>query len=223
MYSGGGTFLRYKVVLLGDQSVGKTSIITRFINGTFEESYHATIGIDFFSKTLLLDGVTVRLHVWDTAGQERFRALIPGYIRDSAATLVVYDVASRLSFLNTFKWVDDVRALRGNETIIVLVGNKSDEHERREVTAEEAQEKADEYGIMFTEVSAMLGTGVGALFKKVAETLVLAEGTVSNKTVEVRVDPPVPLMEEPEEPFLSGAPRVRYASKPSGNARVGCC
>jgi Ras-related protein Rab-6A len=85
---------KYKLVFLGDQGVGKTSIITRFMYDTFDKNYQATIGIDFLSKTMYLEDRTVRLQLWDTAGQERFRSLIPSYIRDSSVAVVVYDITS---------------------------------------------------------------------------------------------------------------------------------
>eukprot|EP00004_Rigifila_ramosa_P013800 TRINITY_DN3085_c0_g1_i3.p1 TRINITY_DN3085_c0_g1~~TRINITY_DN3085_c0_g1_i3.p1 ORF type:complete len:123 (-),score=18.65 TRINITY_DN3085_c0_g1_i3:375-743(-) len=93
---------KYKLVFLGDQSVGKTSIITRFMYDSFENTYQATIGIDFLSKTLYLDDRTVRLQLWDTAGQERFRSLIPSYIRDSSVAIIVYDITSSLFFIVFF-------------------------------------------------------------------------------------------------------------------------
>ncbi|KAF8411466.1 hypothetical protein HHK36_004017 [Tetracentron sinense] len=117
---------KYKLVFLGDQSVGKTSIITRFMYDKFDNTYQATIGIDFLSKTMYLEDRTVRLQLWDTAGQERFRSLIPSYIRDSSVAVIVYDVANRQSFLNTSKWIEEVRTERGSDVIIVLVGNKTD-------------------------------------------------------------------------------------------------
>eukprot|EP00605_Chrysophyceae_sp_TOSAG23-4_P002659 GSChrysophyteH1.ASY1.ANO1.2935.1 assembled CDS len=105
---------KYKIVFLGDQGVGKTSIITRFMYDSFDKLYQATIGIDFLSKTMYLEDRTVRLQLWDTAGQERFRSLIPSYIRDSSVAVI------------------DVRNERGNDVIIVLVGNKTDLNERRQ-------------------------------------------------------------------------------------------
>ncbi|KAG5717673.1 Ras-related protein RABH1B, partial [Termitomyces sp. T112] len=122
---------RTKIVLLGDQSVGKTSLITRFMYDTFDNTYQATIGIDFLSKTMYLEDRTVRLQLWDTAGQERFRSLIPSYIRDSSVAIVVFDITNRQSFLSTTKWIDDVRSERGNDVIIVLVGNKADLSDKR--------------------------------------------------------------------------------------------
>jgi len=162
---------RTKIVLLGDQSVGKTSLITRFMYDTFDNTYQATIGIDFLSKTLYLDDRTVRLQLWDTAGQERFRSLIPSYIRDSSVAIVVFDITNKQSFLSTSKWIGDVRAERGNDVIIVLVGNKADLSDKREVPIEEATQKAEELGIMFMETSAKAGHNVKSLFKKIAMSL----------------------------------------------------
>ncbi|KAI8892934.1 ras family-domain-containing protein [Globomyces pollinis-pini] len=162
---------KFKLVFLGEQSVGKTSLITRFMYDTFDNTYQATIGIDFLSKTMYLEDRTVRLQLWDTAGQERFRSLIPSYIRDSSVAVVVYDITNKNSFVNTSKWVDDVRAERGNDVIIVLVGNKTDLTEKRQVSTEEGEKKAKEFNVLFIETSAKAGYNVKALFKKIAYAL----------------------------------------------------
>jgi Ras-related protein Rab-6A len=163
---------KYKLVFLGDQSVGKTSIITRFMYDNFDRHYQATIGIDFLSKTMYLEDRTVRLQLWDTAGQERFRSLIPSYIRDSSVAVVVYDVSNKTSFLNTAKWVEDVRAERGNDVVICLVGNKTDlGNDKRQVSTEEGEERAKKENLMFMEVSAKAGYNVKSLFRKLATSL----------------------------------------------------
>lgn len=169
---------KYKLVFLGDQSVGKTSIITRFMYDNFDKHYQATIGIDFLSKTMYLEDRTVRLQLWDTAGQERFRSLIPSYIRDSSVAVVVYDVSNRASFLNTSKWVEDVRGERGNDVIICLVGNKTDlGADKRQVSTEEGEEKGSKEGLLFVECSAKGGYNVKSLFRKLALSL---PGSVDN-------------------------------------------
>lgn len=163
---------KYKLVFLGDQSVGKTSIITRFMYDNFDRHYQATIGIDFLSKTMYLEDRTVRLQLWDTAGQERFRSLIPSYIRDSSVAVVVYDVSNKTSFSNTAKWVEDVRAERGNDVVICLVGNKTDlGNDKRQVSTEEGEERARKDNLMFMEVSAKAGYNVKSLFRKLATSL----------------------------------------------------
>ncbi|KAK9894156.1 ras-domain-containing protein [Cystobasidium minutum MCA 4210] len=183
---------KFKLVFLGEQSVGKTSLITRFMYDTFDNTYQATIGIDFLSKTMYLEDRTVRLQLWDTAGQERFRSLIPSYIRDSSVAVVVYDITNRQSFVNTTKWVDDVRAERGNDVIIVLVGNKTDLSDKRQVTPEEAEKKAKELNVMFIETSAKAGHNVKTLFRRIAQALPgmeREETTAQNQMIDVSVAP----------------------------------
>ncbi|KAG0592990.1 hypothetical protein M758_1G287900 [Ceratodon purpureus] len=162
---------KYKLVFLGDQSVGKTSIITRFMYDKFDVNYQPTIGIDFLSKTMYLEDRTVRLQLWDTAGQERFRSLIPSYIRDSSVAVIVYDVSNRQSFLNTARWVEEVRTERGKDVVIVLVGNKTDLVDKRQVSVEEGETKTRELGALMIETSAKAGFNIKGLFRKIAGSL----------------------------------------------------
>ncbi|CAM1325772.1 RAB6B (predicted) [Pycnogonum litorale] len=140
----GNPLRKYKLVFLGEQSIRKTSIITRFMYDSFDSNYQATIGIDFLSKVMYLEDRTVRLRLWDTAGQERFRSLIPSYIRDSTVAIVVYDVSNSNSFKLTEKWIEEVRTERGTDVVVVLVGNKTDLSEKRQITQVEGEEKAKE-------------------------------------------------------------------------------
>ncbi|EOA17408.1 hypothetical protein CARUB_v10005710mg [Capsella rubella] len=183
---------KFKLVFLGDQSVGKTSIITRFMYDKFDTIYQPTIGIDFLSKTMYLEDRTVRLQLWDTAGQERFRSLIPSYIRDSSVAIVVYDVANRQTFLNTSKWIEDVHRERGQgDVIIVLVGNKTDLVDKRQVSISEGEDKGKEYGVMFIETSAKENFNIKALFRKIAAALPGVDsyslGTKSEDMVDVNL------------------------------------
>merc|ERR1719208_757505 len=182
---------KYKLVFLGDESVGKTSIITRFMYEHFDESYQATIGIDFLSKTLYLEDRVVRLQLWDTAGQERFRSLIPSYIRDSSVAIVVYDTTNKTSFTNTEKWIQEVRQERGSDVVIMLVGNKTDLESARQVATEEGAAKAQELGIMFIETSAKDGDNVKKLFREVATSLPGSDqaGPSNKKLVQVVLEP----------------------------------
>jgi len=169
--AGATTTHKYKLVFLGEQAVGKTSIITRFMYDTFDTTYQATIGIDFLSKTMYLDDRTVRLQLWDTAGQERFRSLIPSYIRDSSVAVVVYDITNKSSFQNCDKWIEDVRAERGNEVVVMLVGNKTDLNDKRQVTTEEGEAKAKKLNVLFIETSAKSNHNIKQMFRKLAESL----------------------------------------------------
>eukprot|EP00027_Filamoeba_sp_ATCC50430_P013493 CAMPEP_0168570300 /NCGR_PEP_ID=MMETSP0413-20121227/16642_1 /TAXON_ID=136452 /ORGANISM="Filamoeba nolandi, Strain NC-AS-23-1" /LENGTH=161 /DNA_ID=CAMNT_0008602903 /DNA_START=222 /DNA_END=707 /DNA_ORIENTATION=+ len=126
---------------------------------------------------MYLEDRTVRLQLWDTAGQERFRSLIPSYIRDSSVAVVVYDITNRTSFLNTAKWIDDVRTERGTDVVMMLVGNKTDLADKRQVSVEEGEARAKEHDIMFIETSAKAGFNIKALFRKVASALPGMENT----------------------------------------------
>ncbi|PAA57117.1 hypothetical protein BOX15_Mlig019996g1 [Macrostomum lignano] len=171
----GNPLRKFKLVFLGEQSVGKTSLITRFMYDSFDSTYQATIGIDFLSKTMYLEDRTIRLQLWDTAGQERFRSLIPSYIRDSSVAVVVYDITNANSFQQTSKWIDDVRTERGSDVIIMLVGNKTDLADKRQVSTEEGERKSKELNVMFIETSAKAGYNVKQLFRRIATELLSKE------------------------------------------------
>ncbi|KAL6098961.1 rab6a [Pungitius sinensis] len=197
----GNPLRKFKLVFLGEQSVGKTSLITRFMYDSFDNTYQATIGIDFLSKTMYLEDRTIRLQLWDTAGQERFRSLIPSYIRDSAAAVVVYDITNVNSFQQTTKWIDDVRTERGSDVIIMLVGNKTDLADKRQITTEEGEQRAKEMNVLFIETSAKTGYNVKQLFRRVAAALPGMDST-QDKSREDMID--VKLEVPPEQPVSEG-------------------
>uniref|UniRef100_A0A8K9XWG9 Ras-related protein Rab-6A n=1 Tax=Oncorhynchus mykiss TaxID=8022 RepID=A0A8K9XWG9_ONCMY len=143
----------------------------------------------------------IRLQLWDTAGQERFRSLIPSYIRDSAAAVVVYDITNVNSFQQTTKWIDDVRTERGSDVIIMLVGNKTDLADKRQVAIEEGERKAKELNVMFIETSAKAGYNVKQLFRRVAAALPGMEST-QDKSREDMID--IKLEKTPEQPVSEG-------------------
>ena len=154
----------FKLIFLGDQFVGKSSILNRFYQDKFEPDYQATIGLDFHSKNVSINGNTVRLLLYDTAGQEKFKSLIPMYIRDANIILVVYDITNKDSFTHTEHWVNETKDLKREDAIFVLVGNKIDLEENRVVTKKEAEDFATEKGFLFYEVSAKTGEQIEDLF-----------------------------------------------------------
>jgi len=157
---------KYKLIFLGDQNVGKSSILNRFLSDTFVEEYQATIGLDFKSKNVQIDNQDVHLLLYDTAGQEKFRSLIPMYTRDANIILLVYDITNKESFENLYAWLKDLTNININEVIICIVGNKIDLNEKREVSNEEGQKYAQEHDFIFQEVSAKTGEGFSELFYK---------------------------------------------------------
>ncbi|XP_035264986.1 ras-related protein Rab-41 isoform X1 [Anguilla anguilla] len=199
----GNPLRKFKLVFLGEQSVGKTSLITRFMYDSFDNTYQATIGIDFLSKTMYLEDRTVRLQLWDTAGQERFRSLIPSYIRDSTIAVVVYDITNLNSFQQTSKWIDDVRTERGSDVIIMLVGNKTDLADKsRQITTEEGEQRAKELNVMFIETSAKTGYNVKQLFRRVAAALPGMDNA-PEKSKEDMID--IKLEKPPEQPVTESS------------------
>lgn len=162
---------KYKVVFLGDQASGKTSLVRRYRYDTFEDSVSATIGMDFQSKNVQIGGKTLRLQLWDTAGQERFRSLIPSYMRDANAAVVVFDITSRQTFEAVQTWIDYVRSERGEAALVTLVGNKLDLACERQVSKEEATKLAEDIGIRYVETSAKVGDNVEQLFTDMAAYL----------------------------------------------------
>ena len=149
---------RQKLIFIGDVSVGKTSIINSLLNQSFSEEYEASIGVDFFSKTLKFKSRSIKLQIWDSAGQEKFKSLIPNYIRGSSLIFLVYDVTNKKSFDNLKNWIEFI--LNIEICTIVIVGNKIDLSEKREITTEEAEKFCEEEKYDYFEVSAKTGKNI---------------------------------------------------------------
>ena len=152
---------RQKIIFTGDSGVGKTSIINSIMGQKFNSEYEPSIGVDFFSKTIRYKGRLIKLQIWDSAGQEKFRSLIPNYIRGSSLIFLIFDVSKKDSFLHLNDWIDFINNVeKGN---IVIVGNKIDLADKREVTKEEAEKFCKEKNYEYFEVSAKEGTNINTL------------------------------------------------------------
>ena len=158
---------RQKIIFTGDINVGKTSIVNALMGQKFNNEYEASIGVDFFSKTIKYKGKIIKLQIWDSAGQEKFRSLIPNYIRGSSLVFIVYDVSNRKSYENLQGWIDFVNNIENSN--IVIIGNKIDLENQRKVTYEEAKKFCSEKNYEFFEVSAKEDTNLNdMLFNSVA-------------------------------------------------------
>ncbi|XP_060579696.1 ras-related protein Rab-11B-like [Ruditapes philippinarum] len=155
----------YKVVVVGDTETGKSNILSRFTKDEFKEKICATIGVEFGTRTVQVNGKNVKAQVWDTAGQERYMAITSAYYRGAVGAMIIYDVTKRSSFTNVVKWVNEIKE-NGIENIpIVLVGNKMDLKSKREVPTNEAKEFAERNNLEFIEMSAKTNTNVDKAFE----------------------------------------------------------
>lgn len=157
----------FKVVLIGDSAVGKSQILARFARNEFSLDSKATIGVEFQTRTLVIDHKSVKAQIWDTAGQERYRAVTSAYYRGAVGALLVYDITKRQSFDHIPRWLEELRSHADKNIVIMLIGNKSDLEDQRAVTTEDAKEFAQKEGLFFLETSALEATNVEPAFMTV--------------------------------------------------------
>ena len=169
-----------KIVLLGESTVGKTSIINVVHGGQYIQDQPTTIGACFYIKKMKINDVTVKLHIWDTAGQERYKAMGPMYYHGVNVALIVYAVDSRSSFAAVDEWVDDIRKHAPRNVQLVIVANKIDLVDSREVAAEEGVAKAESHSALYFEVSAKTGEGISDMFL-LSITSFLEKGEMAEK------------------------------------------
>ncbi|CAF4872323.1 unnamed protein product [Pieris macdunnoughi] len=166
---------QFKLVLLGESAVGKSSLVLRFVKGQFHEYQESTIGAAFLTQTLCLDDTTVKFEIWDTAGQERYHSLAPMYYRGAQAAIVVYDITNQDTFGRAKNWVKELQRQASPSIVIALAGNKSDMAAKRMVEFDEAQAYADENGLLFMETSAKTAMNVNDIFLAIANKLPKSE------------------------------------------------
>ncbi|WOL14788.1 ras-related protein Rab-21 isoform X1 [Canna indica] len=161
----------FKLVLLGDGRVGKTSLVVRYVNNVFSEKQEATVQASYLTKRLVIGGVPVTLSIWDTAGQERFHALGPIYYRDADAALLVYDITDSDTFLRVRKWVKELQQMASRDIVMAIAGNKSDLVRSKKYDIQEAESYATSIGARLFVTSAKSGTGIDEVFLEIATRL----------------------------------------------------
>uniref|UniRef100_A0A5B6Z7E7 Putative RAB GTPase 11C n=1 Tax=Davidia involucrata TaxID=16924 RepID=A0A5B6Z7E7_DAVIN len=200
----------FKVVLIGDSGVGKSNLLSRFTRNEFCLESKSTIGVEFATRTLQVEGRTVKAQIWDTAGQERYRAITSAYYRGALGALLVYDVTKPTTFENVSRWLKELRDHADSNIVIMLIGNKTDLKHLRAVATEDAQGFAEKEGLSFIETSALEATNVENAF-----TTILSEiyRIISKKSLSS--DEPAPASIKEGKTLVVGGPET--------NTKKSCC
>ena len=160
-----------KLVMIGDSGVGKTNILSRYINNEFSSITKATVGVEFFSTIIKKNNKLIKLQIWDTAGQERYKSITSAYYKGAKGAFVVYDITKMKTFKNLDKWITELKA-NGNEDIyIILIGNKLDLEKNREVMTNDVKRKAEELKVGYFETSALDGSNIEHAFDVIVEEM----------------------------------------------------
>ena len=154
-----------KVVLVGDSGVGKTNIMSKYLKNQFREDSKATVGVEFGSKQFTVENHQIKAQIWDTAGQERYKAITSAYYKGAKGAFIVYDITRKNTFETVNKWVSDITAAADKKITLILIGNKNDLEDQRQVTKEMGEEKAKELGLAFMETSACSGENLDKAFQ----------------------------------------------------------
>ena len=156
----------FKIVLIGDTSVGKTNILSKYLSNEFDPDSKATVGVEFGTKDFKIGNNIVKVQIWDTAGQERYRSITNAYYKGAKGSLLVYDITNPKTFESLDKWISDLKTNAEEKISIVLIGNKTDLEDQRKITTEQGKEKAEFYKLAFIETSALNGNNIEKAFNE---------------------------------------------------------
>lgn len=179
----------FKIIILGNVSVGKTSILQQFLEESFDESYSCTISADYKSKSLLIDDNTwVEMNIWDTCGQEKYKTLTRQYYREARGCILVFDVADKKSFADLDKWIEDLKEYGDEDITITIVGNKADLEKERVISFKEGEALAKKLKFDYIEVSAKTGLNINILFEILCKSMIQKNEDVERKRPKRRID-----------------------------------
>jgi Ras-related protein Rab-1A len=173
----------YKILLLGDSSVGKTCLLLRYVEDTYTANHISTIGVDYKMKLVSTnDNKVIKLQIWDTAGQDRFRCITKNYYRGSNGIMLIYDITSTSSFQNIKNWITQIKDYLGDDACITLVGNKIDLESNRRVSTEEGRKLATENNFNFFEASAKDNINISEAFENLTKEMLKKNNVNDEKT-----------------------------------------
>lgn len=210
-----------KFLIIGEAGIGKSCLLHHFIENKFNESSSHTIGVAFGSRIVNVGGKSIKLQIWDTAGQERYRSITRSYYRGAAGALLVYDTTSRDSFNELASWLNDARRLASQNICILLVGNKKDLEEEREVTFLEASNFAQENELIYLETSAKTGENVEEAFLKCSKTILakIETGELIPERIGSGIEYGDTSLRNGGSRLLGANSRMRWASNCGGGCR----
>ena len=163
--------LLFKLILIGDSCVGKSNILSKYLKNEFDPNSRATVGVEFGTKNILINNKKIKIQIWDTAGQERYRSITSAYYKGAKGAFIVYDITKKSTFDNIDKWISDLK-LNGDQNIcIVILGNKSDLIDSREVSKDDGIKKAEMFKTAFLETSALNGDNIAKAFEELIEQI----------------------------------------------------
>jgi len=171
----------FKVLLLGNSDVGKSSILIRYVDESWNEAFVPTIGVDFKVKSMEIEKKKIKMQIWDTAGQERFRNVISSYFRGAHGLFLIYDITNRDSFKNLENWLIEIEKNASENVLKILVGNKNDLEQDREISYEEGKNFANRNGMEFIETSAKINTNVSEAFEMLGKLMIKNEAQPADK------------------------------------------
>ena len=175
----------FKFVIIGDTSVGKSCLMLQFINEKFRDLHEVTVGVEYGQKVIEYNGARIKLQIWDTAGAEIFHSVTATYYRGVSGTLLLYDISNKATYENTKKWLDELREHASPNVSVILVGNKSDLEDKREVPRNAAEDFATENGIMYIETSAKTGDNIENTFIKLVNMI---QEKIKNGTIDPKIE-----------------------------------
>ena len=161
----------FKYIIAGDSGVGKTCMIYYYLYNKVKQNSTQTIGVDYSSKTLIINNQKIKLQIWDTAGQDKFRSVSKSYYRGAIGIIIVYDITSKESFLHIKSWINEVKLSAREEASFIIIGNKNDLKDQREVSYEEAKKFSDDNNFIFLETSSITGENISEVFLKLSENI----------------------------------------------------
>jgi small GTP-binding protein len=202
----------FKVVLIGDSGVGKSNLLSRFTRNEFNLESKSTIGVEFATRSIQVDGKTIKAQIWDTAGQERYRAITSAYYRGAVGALLVYDIAKHLTYENVERWLKELRDHADANIVIMLVGNKCDLRHLRAVPTEEAKVYAEKNTLSFIETSALDSTNVETAFQNILTEIYHIVSQTSTANDDQQVTPEIP-----------GGKPIRPGEEEEKPAKRQCC